>query len=217
MRVKQRVQSYKQKLRDEEEKQLHKKRLWIRNAGIAALLFVVAILLLIFRQNKLKAKSKEQINLYKKEEALRELEKFKVDVIEKNELIAGIQQKLQELNTQNAEIQNEDQSNLDYNSQKLIMDRLCESTLLTDRSWREFVELFEKIYIGFFDRLNSKWPNLTPSEVRLIALCRLKLENREIASMLGVSTDAVRQVKSRLRRKIERSTQENFFDLASNI
>jgi hypothetical protein len=45
-------------------------------------------------------------------------------------------------------------------------------------------------------------PGITPAELRLAALLQLKLETKNIAAMQGISTDAVRKSKSRLRQRL---------------
>jgi DNA-binding CsgD family transcriptional regulator len=74
--------------------------------------------------------------------------------------------------------------------------------ILTDDDWSRFVQLFEKAYPGFLARLSFKLPDLTPAEVRFLALSRLGCSNREMAAMLGVGPGAIRQYRMRLRRKL---------------
>ena len=81
--------------------------------------------------------------------------------------------------------------------------KLIKSTLLTDKEWDEFKELFEQVYPSFFIHLRDKYPGLTHTEEKLFALSKLKLKNKEIGSMLGVSPSSVAKSKNRLGKKIE--------------
>jgi DNA-binding CsgD family transcriptional regulator/tetratricopeptide (TPR) repeat protein len=83
-----------------------------------------------------------------------------------------------------------------------VLDRLRDSVLLTDRNWEEFSALFERVHAGFFKRLTRAYPGLTPAEVRFAALTRLSYTPREMAAMLGVGPDAIRQHRRRLRLKL---------------
>jgi DNA-binding CsgD family transcriptional regulator/tetratricopeptide (TPR) repeat protein len=73
--------------------------------------------------------------------------------------------------------------------------------ILTDDQWNEFKNAFEKVHQGFLNNLKSKIANLTPAETRLLALAKLKLTTKEMASSLGVTTQAVRTAWYRLRAK----------------
>jgi DNA-binding CsgD family transcriptional regulator len=101
--------------------------------------------------------------------------------------------------------------------QQEIINQLIESTLLNDEDGDNFVKMFDKVHTGFFSRLNEKWTGLTPSEIRLITLSRLKLDNKKMARMLGVSSGAIRQVKSRLRRKVEVETKESLNEIIATV
>jgi DNA-binding CsgD family transcriptional regulator len=107
--------------------------------------------------------------------------------------------------------------NISQKDKKLIINKLFESSLLTDNDWRKFIIVFEKVHTGFFDRVNEKWTELTPSEIRLLALSRLEIDNKKMALMLGVGPDAIRQVKSRLRKKLTQNKAESFEALISSI
>ena len=74
--------------------------------------------------------------------------------------------------------------------------------MLTDDDWKNFVRLFDTVHEGFLNRLKEKLPGLSPAETRFVALSKLRLNNKEMAAMLGVSTDAIRQTRSRLKRKL---------------
>jgi DNA-binding CsgD family transcriptional regulator len=57
------------------------------------------------------------------------------------------------------------------------------------------------VHAGFFARLAEKMPGLTPAETRFMALHRLGMNSKEMAAMLGVGAEAIRQVRMRVRRK----------------
>lgn len=75
---------------------------------------------------------------------------------------------------------------------------------LNDQSgWDNFVEHFNNTCNGFFDRLTTKHPKLTHSDLRLCAYIRLNLSTKEIASLMNVSSSSVEMAKYRLRKKLE--------------
>lgn len=97
-----------------------------------------------------------------------------------------------------------------------FLEQLQSSVILTEQDWREFQDLFEKVHIGFFARLRDKIPGLTQSETRFLSLKRLRLSNKEMASMLGVSVSTIRSLQSRLMPKIsldEAQSLEDFVEI----
>ncbi|MFY0606560.1 MAG: hypothetical protein JXR10_07590 [Cyclobacteriaceae bacterium] len=91
------------------------------------------------------------------------------------------------------------------------------TSLKTENEWNAFVRQFKKEHEGFFDRLNEQWPALTLGETKLLTLSRMRLGNKEMAAILGVKTDAIRQVKSRVRKKMGLNKEINLIEFSSNI
>jgi len=79
---------------------------------------------------------------------------------------------------------------------------LRKSAILTEDDWLRFSELFDQVYPGYLGSLRQQMPGLTRAEQRYLALQRLQLSTREMAMMLGVGEEAIRSVRSRLRKKI---------------
>lgn len=97
------------------------------------------------------------------------------------------------------------------------LQQLQNNTLLTEEQWANFRVLFEQVHTGYLQRLKDKIPNISPAEIRFMALAKLQLNTREMASSLGVSVNAVRNVWFRLRKKIDLPEDATWQDLADNI
>ena len=69
----------------------------------------------------------------------------------------------------------------------------------------------------FYTAIRSKYPNLTPNEVRLTALIRLNLSSKEIASILNISNKSVEMNRYRLRKKMQLSGSINLSEFIRNI
>ncbi|NBP69836.1 MAG: hypothetical protein EBU52_13945 [Cytophagia bacterium] len=69
---------------------------------------------------------------------------------------------------------------------------------------------FEQVHNDFFDQLKTKYPHLNSSDLKLCALLKLKLDTKEIASIMNISPQSVKVARSRLRKKLE-------LDLTSNL
>ncbi|MBL7732888.1 MAG: hypothetical protein JNM88_17050 [Chitinophagaceae bacterium] len=98
-----------------------------------------------------------------------------------------------------------------------LMEQLWQSTLLTDEQWSNFRQLFDKVHGGYLVRLKEKLPDLTPAETRYMALAKLKFTNKEMASALGVSQQAIRVAAHRLRKKLSLPEEGSLAELADSI
>ncbi len=160
-----------------------------RNVLLGLVVLLMVFCFLWYKNVQRKNNLKDEENRRQLDAAQRELEfagarltEFTRHLGEKNELIMQLQ--LQAEGTK---------SN--------TLSQLQEATILTDDEWEHFRQLFEKVHAGYLQRLKEKLPGLTPAETRFMALARLKLTNKEMAAMLGVGQHAIRQYRSRLRKK----------------
>lgn len=177
-----------------------------QNAIIAVLIFLLIVSLLVYRY---KIKKDAEILLQKEnllqaekiraEEKLKDarklLQNFTENLRLKNELIEQFTTELERLksNIPGEAIHEERLNNF---------EKLVQSGILSNREWDDFRHLFDKVHKGFFQRLEEKLPNLSTGDLRLISLIKLQLSNREMAHMLGISTEAVAQSKLMLLKKI---------------
>jgi tetratricopeptide (TPR) repeat protein len=184
------------------EQQISKQKV-IRNSLVIVIGLLMLITLLLYNRSKLKSRHREEQLLTEKQLAETELKnarerlnEFTKSILEKNELIEQIKAEVMQLQLKQQEIP----------TSPIISDdslkKLQESVLLTDEDWKNFTRLFDTVYEGFLNRLKQKLPELSPAETRFVALSKLKLNNKEMAAMLAVSTDAIRQTRSRLKKKL---------------
>jgi len=191
----------------DKEKQAVQKQRWLRNTGIIVLGLLLFVVLLFFLRYREKQKVKERRSHTERKTALKELELFRSSITDKNSMIETIQK---ELHVTLEKLELKEGENLDGLDESELIEQLRKSTLLTDEGWRGFSDTFEKVYPQFFKKLELKHSNLTPSETRFLALSLLRMQNKEMALMLGVGDSAIRQVKSRLRKKLDLKTDESF-------
>lgn len=71
-----------------------------------------------------------------------------------------------------------------------------------EQHWREFTVAFEQVHQQFFESLRNRGLELTPADMRLIALIKMNLDSADIATLLGISTDSLRVSRYRLRKKL---------------
>ena len=97
------------------------------------------------------------------------------------------------------------------------LSKLENASLLTNEQWEEFRKLFDKVHKGFLSNLKRKLPDLSQTDIRFIALTKLKLSSREMASMLGVSPSTIRIYKFRLRKKLGLAKEGDIEDLINKL
>jgi uncharacterized membrane-anchored protein YhcB (DUF1043 family) len=174
------------------QNKLQKQTLWF--AYIAALLIGIFIIFYIKRINlrkKLAEKNKElaeqQLATSKKE-----IVNFTQHLIEKNTLIESYLLEINALKKQTENLQQD---------QTETLQQLKTGTILTNEDWSKFKELFDKLYPEFFSTLKTNYPDLTQAEMRFLAFTKLEVLPKEMASLLGVSDQAIRTIRYRLKKK----------------
>lgn len=82
------------------------------------------------------------------------------------------------------------------------LEQLRRKTILTEDDWREFSRNFNTFYPGFTLKVKDRIPAVTPAELRLLMLTKLKMDSKQIAAAQGISSSAVRTTWYRLRKKM---------------
>jgi tetratricopeptide (TPR) repeat protein/DNA-binding CsgD family transcriptional regulator len=84
-----------------------------------------------------------------------------------------------------------------------------QSGFRADADWEDFKRHFEQVHNGFFDRLQRRFPSLTPHDLRFCAYLRMNLSTKEVASLLHLSPRGVETHRYRLRKKLGLKTHED--------
>lgn len=79
---------------------------------------------------------------------------------------------------------------------------LLQSHLITDEKWQEFKLLLAKEFPNLLQDIQAKFPDITESNLRVIVLMKMGLNNREVANVLGVTPDAIKKSMQRLKKKL---------------
>ena len=86
-----------------------------------------------------------------------------------------------------------------------------------DKVWKEFEVRFQNVHQEFYQRLNDRFPDLTPNEKKLAAFLRLNMSTKDISAITFQSTDSIRIARSRLRRKFDLQSDENLIAFLESI
>ena len=183
------------------------------SVGMVVILSLLSITLLIHRsRQKIRLKSikleKEQLALLVEKQQLdeellqskRDMKDFLVRIRENENVIHRFEEDLY-----NAQQQHQKDNVVEIQNS---LNQMLESHIMTDERWYKFKTLFETTNPGFFDELTLRYPNVSESNLRLLAFSKLNLSNQSIAHLLGISLDGVKKAKQRLRKKIDYAMED---------
>ncbi|MBS7332336.1 MAG: tetratricopeptide repeat protein, partial [Weeksellaceae bacterium] len=176
---------------------------------LISIILILTILFIIFNYRKrLKRQRSEyentvlklQVEKLKSEKKLgqthKTLNSYKTYLSEKNNQIDDLKY----------EINNIRDSKISYLEEKQgELNKLLNSHLMTEENWLAFKQTFINEKYDYYEFLMENYPNLTDSNLRIIFLQKLGLSNSETAQLLGVTIDAIKKAKQRLRKKFPES------------
>ena len=90
--------------------------------------------------------------------------------------------------------------------------RMLNDTEKSDDDWNRFSIYFDEVHNNFLSTLKSKFPHLSPTDLKLCAYLRLNLSSKEIAQLLNISLKGVEVSRYRLRKKMNLPSEINLFD-----
>jgi DNA-binding CsgD family transcriptional regulator len=130
-----------------------------------------------------------------------ELINYTLNIIEKNHQLDSIVKSLISFN------------NLipsEYSSKLNSIIFYMHSFLNKEKDWLYFKNYFENSNTGFFHNLKNTFPEITHQELKICALSKLNLSLKEIASILGISPESVKVTRSRIKKKLNLTQDEDF-------
>lgn len=81
----------------------------------------------------------------------------------------------------------------------------------------EFEERFIGVHEDFYVNLRNKAPDLSAAEIKLCAFIRLNLSTKEIAYLTNRTVGTIDNARSKIRRKLELSEDDNLFTFLSQL
>jgi len=175
-------------LKEQEIKSKNRWLFYITSVGCLLLLLLITVVYSLRQKNKAKKikllLSNEKEKTFKKSEelALSKIDDLKEIIIVKNKLIK--------------ELQNNQGEN-DLKKQKGLVRALS-----NEKNWSKFMVEFSAINQNFFDKLKGINAKLTNKDLRLAALIKLHLLDKELADLLSIEPQSVRVSKNRLKEKL---------------
>ena len=174
-------------------------RIFKRNAVICILFLLMVIFILVFNRYRLNAIRDQELLMIKKrrvdeklKSAAESLLLYTENLKQNNALIEKFKGEIERF-----KIQSTDRAGTEK------LEKLMQAHIMTDETWDEFKKLFTDVHSGFFLKLRQNFPYLTDTDVRMLSLIKLGLNNREMSNMLGITIEGIKKSKQRLRKKMQ--------------
>ncbi len=207
----------------------------LQNQALIGLLITISIigslviLLLRVAVNKKKAMLKKNNELYQTQQRLHQArlteEKLIADnlqktldlknqqlsskalhIIQKNEMLQKVREDLKKVNNKGK-----------HNKELYQIMQTIDYSFSLDKDWTNFFSFFEEIHSVFFDQMKAKAPNLSPQDLRLCALIKLRFNSKEISSILGIALNSVSAARYRLRKKFNIPQDQRLSDFIAQF
>ncbi|GAB5417677.1 MAG: hypothetical protein Crog4KO_26630 [Crocinitomicaceae bacterium] len=81
-----------------------------------------------------------------------------------------------------------------------------------DRHWDEFLHHFDAANSAFFRKLKQKHQQLTTNDQKHCAFLLLRLSNKEVGVITGVTPDSVKKARQRLKKKLHLGSNDSLTD-----
>lgn len=116
-----------------------------------------------------------------------------LQVAHKNEFLTGLKTRIKKI-----------KSEADESAAKPLraVVNIINTELQEDNYWEQFQLIFNQTFKDFIKQIEAEHANLTANDHRLCCCIKMKLSNKEIASILNINFRAVEQAKYRLKKKI---------------
>ncbi len=177
--------------------------------GIIALLMLFGSLLYAMKQrmrrNKIaKEKVDQELEFSNKElsQKKQELTAYALQLAHKNEVLEGIKTNVEDLKE---EITNK-------RSVQKIVNTISINQNDND-TWDGFRSRFLAVHKDFEANVKSSYPEVSNNELRLMALLKMQLTNKEIANILNISGAGIKKARYRLRKKLGLQTADSLEEL----
>lgn len=141
-----------------------------------------------------------------------------------------MENKLLSINSLNAHLKNEILSNVETKIDALLSQRgavkkgdlkevvsYIHNKIDETNDWVRFKSNFEKLHGGFFDRIENRYPGLTPGDLKLCAFIRVQLDTKDIAALLGITSESVVKKRNRLRKRLDVNSETDLQDYMMHI
>ncbi|RZK41913.1 MAG: transcriptional regulator [Pedobacter sp.] len=199
-------------------------------SNMAYVIYFVVFVYLLYQLVKFQEKQHEKVQSRLRQEHQMEIERNEQQItkLQKKQLEADVEFKNKELATATMHLVqrgkllskigdelipliNQTKNKDSADDLKKVIRLLNEAKKL-DNDWDQFAIHFDHVHANYLSNLKDKYPNLSPSDLKLCAYLKLNLSSKEIAQLLNITPRAVEVSRYRLRKKLGLTPEVNLFD-----
>lgn len=78
-----------------------------------------------------------------------------------------------------------------------------------EHSWAHFEQQFRQVHQEYIEQIAARFPDITPTELKVCALIKLNLSTKEIAAILNTEAKSIEKYRQRIRKKLGLSQSDN--------
>lgn len=157
------------------------------------------------KELEIRLQQEQVIQKEKEESKLRELTTYSLLLTNKNEVLNKI-----------LEVAETISSNTEMDNRKKI-ETIIHENIRAENDWNDFVIHFEKVHPRFFEKVREYYPDISQSELRLMAYIRIGISTKQISQMLNVTPESIRTSRYRLKKKLTMEKEANLDDFIHSI
>ena len=179
-----------------------------RNIAIAVIILLAAVCAAVALSYRMFRKAnRAQKELMQKELDLKkkELDNFAIWVKSRNEILAGIQEKIKGI------------YGMETSEATLQLKKLNSNISQFNRTNDEAEKMIDDLNSGFISKLSELYPDLSKSERRLASLLKIGMSSKEISLIMSMEPKSVDMARYRLRKKLNLSANDNLCDFLGKI
>lgn len=175
-----------------------------------------------YQERQQKINIQYQLELEKNEKEIIKLQNEKLisEMVYKNKELADTSMHLVERSDALLKVKDELQklykkSNENHDIKKAL--HLVNDIEKNNLNWENFAAHFDEINNNFLKNLKTKFPKLTPTDLKVCTYLQLNLSSKEIAQLLNISLRGVEISRYRLRKKLELSTEQTLVEFLNQF
>lgn len=218
---------------------------WYRNFFAYLFYAIIAVAIILFVQDRVKAKIRknkyyetiEQRRLYLEKESKIRLEQYalekEIEKLKNDKLKIKILAKDKELVNNSLQVvkKNKILNGIIHKLKEINHDRLEDSVktqftklqksiikeVNSDKSWTDLEKHIKNVHYDFLKRLKEHCPTITPRELDLATYLLMNMSTKEIAEIMNISGGGVELARYRLRKKLDLNKKENLIGFLMKI
>ena len=139
------------------------------------------------------------------EEKTREVTSYSLMLSSKNDVLHKILQHTEDLSENNKE-----------EIYKILKD-VVKNSLNTDIEGQKFIYHFNQVHPDFFSKMKDICASLTENNLRMCAYFKIGIPTKQVAAILNVSTETIKNARYRLKKKLKLNESENLDDFLRKL